>query len=57
MKQLTRIEEIWLETILKDKKRQAEEYLEKCGDSFEAYLVKNETIPMIENLLNKIEIS
>lgn len=56
MKQLTRFEEACLEVILKDKKRQAEEYLEKNGDSFEAYFVKNETLPMIENLLEKIEI-
>jgi hypothetical protein len=57
MQKLTRIEEACLEVILRDRKRQAEEYLEKHGDSFEAYFVKNETIPMIENLLNKIEIS
>lgn len=56
MKPLTRIEEACLEVILKDRKRQAEEYLEKHGDSFETYFIKNETIPMIENLLTKIEV-
>lgn len=56
MKQLTRYEEACLEVILKDAKRKAEEYLEAKGDSFEAYFVKNETLPMIENLLSKIEI-
>ena len=56
MKALTRYEEACLEVILKDRKRQAEEYLEKHGDSFEAYFIKNETLPMIENLLKKIEV-
>lgn len=56
MKQLTRYEEACLEAILKKEKRQAEEYLENNGDSFEAYFVKNETLPMIESLLKKIEI-
>ena len=56
MKQLTRFEEACLEVILRDKKRQAEEYLEKHGDTFEAYFVRNETLPMVENLLNKIEV-
>ena len=56
MKQLTRFEEACLEVILRDRKRQAEEYLENHGDNFEAYFVKNETLPMIEKLLSKIEI-
>ncbi len=56
MKQLTRFEEACLEVILRDKKRQAEEYLEKHGDTFEAYFVRNETLPMVEILLNKIEV-
>ena len=56
MKQLTRFEEACLEVILREKKKQAEEYLKTHSDSFEAYFVKNETLPMIENLLNKIEI-
>lgn len=56
MKQLTRFEEACLEVILRDRKRQAEEYLKNHNDSFEAYFVKNETLPMIENLLSKIEI-
>ena len=56
MKQLTRFEEACLEVILRDRKKQAEEYLENNGDSFEAYFVKNETIPMVDNLLSKIEV-
>jgi hypothetical protein len=56
MKQLTQAEELYLEVILKDRKRLLEEYLENRGDSFEAYFIKNETLPMIENLLSKIEI-
>ena len=56
MKKLTRFEEACLEVILEEKKRQAEEFLEKNGDTFEAYFVRNETLPMVENLLSKIEV-
>lgn len=56
MKELTRYEEACLECILKNEKRKAEEYLEHHGESLEAYFIKNETLPMIENLLSKIEI-
>ena len=56
MKQLTRFEEIFLEAILEKEKRNLEEFLENNGDKFEAYFVKNESLPMIENLLEKLEI-
>ena len=56
MKALTRIEEVFLEAILKKEKIEAEEFLENNGESFEAYFVKNESLPMIENLLKKIEV-
>ena len=56
MKELTRYEEACLEVILKKEKRNAEEYLEHNSESFEAYFVKNETLPMIEKLLSKIEV-
>lgn len=56
MKKLTRPEEVFLEAILKKEKRNLEEFLEKNGDSFEAYFVRNESLPMIERLLSKIEI-
>lgn len=56
MKELTRFEEAFLEAVLKDKKRNLEEFLEKNGNSFEAYFVRNESLPIIENLLKKIEI-
>lgn len=56
MKQLTRYEELALECLLKKEKRNAEEFLEKNPDSFEAYFVKNETLPVIESLLAKLEV-
>lgn len=56
MEKLTRFEEAFLEAVLKKEKRNLEEYLEKNGDKFEAYFVKNESLPMIEQLLAKIEI-
>lgn len=56
MKKLNRIEEMQLEIILKREKQQAEEFLKNNENSFEAYFVKNETLPAIENLLSKLEI-
>jgi hypothetical protein len=56
MQKLTRPEEAFLEAILKKEKRNLEDFLENKGDSFEAYFVKNESLPMIERLLKKIEI-
>jgi hypothetical protein len=56
MEKLTRYEEAFLEAILNKEKRNLEEFLEKNGDSFEAYFVKNESLPMLENLLQKIEV-
>jgi hypothetical protein len=56
MLKLTRPEEAFLEAILKEKKRKLEEFLEDNGDSFEAYFVKNESLPMLKKLLEKIEI-
>ena len=55
MEKLTRFEIAFLEAVLKKEKRNLEEFLEKNGDSFEAYFVRNESLPMIENLLKKIE--
>jgi len=56
MQKLTRFEEVFLEAVLKKEKRKLEEYLENNGESFEAYFVRNESLPMIENLLKKIEV-
>ena len=56
MKELTKFEEACLEAILKNEKRRIEEFLENNGDSFEAYFARNESLPMLENLLQKIEI-
>lgn len=56
MEKLTRVEEVFLEAILEEEKRKLEEYLENNGESFEAYFVRNESLPMIERLLKKIEI-
>ena len=56
MEKLTRFEEVFLEAVLEKEKRNLEEFLEKNGDSFEAYFVRNESLPMIERLLSKIEV-
>lgn len=56
MEKLTRPEEAFLEAVLEKEKRNLEEFLENNGDTFEAYFVKNESLPMIERLLAKIEI-
>ena len=56
MKKLTRYEEVFLEALLKKEKRNLEEFLENKGDGFEAYFVKNESLPTVKSLLEKIEI-
>lgn len=56
MEKLTRYEEAYLQAILKKEKRNLEEFLQNNNEAFEAYFVKNESLPMIENILNKIEI-
>ncbi len=55
MEKLTRFEELCLESILKKEKRNLEEFLKNNGESFEAYFVKNESLPVIESILKKIE--
>lgn len=57
MEKLTRPEEAFLEAVLKKEKRNLEEFLENNGEKFEAYFVRNESLPMIERLLEKIEIN
>ena len=56
MEKLTRHEEAFLQAILEKEKRNLEDFLEKNGEKFEAYFVRNESLPMIECLLKKIEI-
>lgn len=56
MEKLTRYEEAFLEAVLKREKRNLEEFLKNNGESFEAYFVRNESLPMIENLLQKIDL-
>ena len=56
MKELTRYEMAFIEAVLKKEKRNLEEFLGNNGDSFEAYFARNETLPLIETILNKIEI-
>lgn len=56
MEKLTRYEEAFLEAVLKKEKRNLEEFLENNGESFEAFFVRNESLPMIECLLQKIEL-
>ena len=56
MKTLTRHEELFLEALLKREKRNLEEYLENNSEAFEAYFIRNETLPFIESVLAKIEI-
>lgn len=56
MKQLTKREEACLQLMLENEKRKAEEYMKNYGDSPEVRIIKNETLPMIENLLSKIEL-
>lgn len=55
MEKLTRYEEAFLEAMLKKEKRNLEELLEKRPDSFEAFLAKDEGLPMLESLLKKFE--
>ena len=55
MEKLTRYEEAFLEATLKKEKRNLEEFLEKNGDSFEGFLAKAETLPLIEGILKKFE--
>jgi hypothetical protein len=56
MEKLTRPEELMLEIILKREKERAEKFLEENGDAFEAYFVKNETLPLINRLIDKLEV-
>ena len=56
MKKLTRYEELCLESLLEREKRNLEEYLENNSDAFEAYFVRNETLPFIESVLAKLEV-
>ena len=56
MEKLTRFEEAYLEQILNTELKRAEKYLEENKGKFEAYFVENEGIPMLKNLLSKIEI-
>jgi hypothetical protein len=55
MEKLTHFETAFLRVLLKKEKRNLEEYLEKNGNSFEAYFVRSESLPMIEDLLKKFE--
>jgi hypothetical protein len=55
MEKLTRFEKVFLEAVLKKEKRNLEEFLEKNGNSFEAYFARNESLPAIESILSKIE--
>jgi hypothetical protein len=55
MEKLTYFETAFLRVLLKKEKRNLEEYLEKNGNSFEAYFVRSESLPMIEDLLKKFE--
>ena len=56
MKKLTRYEELTLEIILNREKERAEKFLEENGSNFEAYFVRNETLPAIESILAKLEV-
>lgn len=56
MEKLTRYEELTLEIILEREKERTEKFLEENGNSFEAYFVRNETLPAIESILAKLEV-
>ena len=56
MEKLTHYEVAFLEAVLKKEKRNLEEFLENNGEKFEAYFVRNESLPTIEGILKKIEI-
>lgn len=55
MEKLTRFEEAFLEAVLKKEKKNLEEFLKNNGESLEAYFVKNESLPIIESILKKID--
>ena len=55
MEKLTRYEEAFLEAILKKEKRNIEEFLETNSEGLDAYFAKNETLPLIEKILEKLE--
>ena len=56
MEKLTRYEEAFLAAILKKEKRHTEEFLRNNSDGLEAYFAINETLPLIETILDKINI-
>ena len=55
MEKLNNVEMAFLIATLKGDRRKAEIFLEEHGDSFEAYFVKNETIPFLESIIQKLE--
>jgi hypothetical protein len=56
MKELTRMERAFLENILESEKEKAETFLENDGESLAAHFVRTETLPLLESILEKIEL-
>lgn len=56
MKKLNRFEELFLKQILTTELERNEKWLEENKGKVEAYFVENEGIPMLKNLLSKIEV-
>ena len=56
MEELTRIERLFLETVLKKEIRNTKNYIESNPETLESFLARNESLPMLESLLEKIKV-
>lgn len=53
--QLNNYEKAFLIQILNDEKRRCDEWLENNEHDFSAYFVRNETLPFLERMIEKLE--
>lgn len=56
MDKLTPYEKAFLQQILKTEKHRCETFLEEHENAFESYFVRNETLPFLERMIEKLEV-
>ena len=55
MEKLTAYERAFIQTILKNQLRQTEDYVKENGNTLEAFLAQNESIPLLNGIIEKLE--